>query len=83
MGSCLPGSIRAPTPLDDAKTDLDLIEAVEGDITSVVGDAAHDTVAMHETARARGADVIVPPARRLSSRGEDLDQLLVTERSNA
>ncbi|MCP3917445.1 MAG: IS5 family transposase [bacterium] len=48
---------------DDAKAGLDLIEAVEGDITSVVGDAAYDTVAVYDAASARGAEVIVPPAR--------------------
>ncbi len=48
---------------DDAKTGLDLIEAVEGDVASLVGDAAYDTVAMYDAADARGAAVIVPPAR--------------------
>ena len=48
---------------DDAKTGLDLIEAVEGDIASLVGDAAYDTVAVYDAAGARGAKVVVPPTR--------------------
>ena len=49
--------------VDDAKTGLELIEAVEGSIASVVGDAAYDTVAVYDAAGARGAKVIVPPTR--------------------
>ena len=48
---------------DDAKTGLELIEAVEGDITRVVADAAYDTVAVYDAAGARGAEVIVSPTR--------------------
>ena len=57
--------------LDDATTGVDLIAAVNDDITRVTGDAAYDTVAFYETARARGATVVVPPAKtaRVSPRG--------------
>jgi IS5 family transposase len=48
---------------DDATTGLDLIDAVDGDLVSIIADAAYDTVAIYETAGARGATVVVPPAR--------------------
>ncbi len=48
-------------PADDATTGVTLIEAVEGDLTSVTGDAAYDTIAFYATATARGATVVVPP----------------------
>ena len=57
--------------LDDATTGVELIAAVNDDITRVAGDAAYDTVAFYETASARGATVVVPPAKtaRVSPRG--------------
>ncbi len=48
---------------DDAKTGLDLIEAVEADIASITADAAYDTIAIYEAAHDRGANVVVPPTR--------------------
>ena len=48
---------------DDATTALDLLNAVEGPLVRVTADAAYDTVAVYETAMARGATVVVPPAR--------------------
>ncbi|MFT4571125.1 MAG: hypothetical protein ACI91F_002005, partial [Candidatus Binatia bacterium] len=48
---------------DDAKTGLHLIEETVGKIASVTADAAYDTVAIYEAARARGAKVVVPPIR--------------------
>ena len=48
---------------DDATTGLDLLTAVEGPLVRVTADAAYDTVAVYETAGARGATVVVPPAR--------------------
>ena len=36
---------------------------------SVIADAAYDTVAVYETARARGATVVVPPARTANVSG--------------
>ena len=49
--------------VDDATTALDLITAVDGTLASVTADAAYDTVAVYETARVRGATVVVPPVR--------------------
>ena len=49
--------------VDDATTALDLITAVDGTLVSVLADAAYDTVAVYETARVRGARVVVPPVR--------------------
>ncbi len=46
---------------DDPAQFDELLDAVDGDITSVIGDAAYDTVAVYDTAGARGAEVIVPP----------------------
>ena len=48
---------------DDATTALDLLTAVEGPLVRVTADAASDTVAVYETATARGATVIIPPAQ--------------------
>ena len=57
--------------LDDATTGVELIAAVNDDITRITGDAAHDTIAFYDTASARGATVVVPPAKtaRVSPRG--------------
>jgi hypothetical protein len=49
---------------DDAKTGIELIEQVEGDIKCVIGDAAYDTTGIYDAADARGAKVVVPPVRR-------------------
>ena len=48
---------------EDATTALDLLTAVDGPLVHVTADAAYDTVAVYETAGARGATVVVPPAR--------------------
>ena len=48
---------------DDATTALDLLTAVEGPLVRVTADAAYDTVGVYETAGARGATVVIPPAR--------------------
>ena len=45
---------------DDATTALDLLNAVDGPLVRVTADAAYDTVAVYETATARGATVIIP-----------------------
>ncbi len=50
-------------PVDDATTGITLIEAVDGDIVSVTADAAYDTIAFCDAAGARGATVVVPPAK--------------------
>ena len=54
---------------DDATTDLDLLAAVEGPLVRVTADAAYDTVAVYETATARGATVIIPPAKTANISG--------------
>ena len=54
---------------DDATTALDLLTAVEGPLVRVTADAASDTVAVYETAGARGATVVVPPARTATVSG--------------
>ncbi len=41
-----------------------MIEQVEGGIKCVIGDRAYDTAAIYDAAGARGATVVVPPARR-------------------
>ena len=48
---------------DDAKTGLELIEQVGGDIACLIGDAAYDTAAIYEAAGGRGAKVVVPPVK--------------------
>ena len=48
---------------DDATTGVELIEAVNDDITRVTADAAYDTVDFYEAAGARGATVVVPPTK--------------------
>ena len=48
---------------DDATSALDLLNAVDGPLVRVTADAAYDTVAVYETATARGATVVIPPAR--------------------
>ena len=47
-----------------------LIDAVDADISSVTADGAYDTIAFYDTARARGATVVVPPDKtaRVSQR---------------
>jgi len=48
---------------DDARTALDLIDEIEGDIVSITADAAYDTIAIYDAAAARGARVVVPPIK--------------------
>ena len=54
---------------EDATTALDLLTAVEGPLVRVTADAASDTVAVYETATARGATVIIPPAKTANISG--------------
>ena len=58
--------------VDDASTGLDLIEQVDSRLTSITGDAAYDTGAIHDAALERGARVVVPPTRTavVSDRGQ-------------
>jgi hypothetical protein len=48
---------------DDAKTALDLIDSIEGDIESLTADAAYDTLAVYDASAERGAKVVIPPSR--------------------
>jgi hypothetical protein len=48
---------------DDAKTALDLIDTVKGDIASFTADAAYDTLAIYDASAERGGEVVVPPSR--------------------
>ena len=54
---------------DDATTALGLLNAVDGPLVRVTAEAAYDTVAVYETARARGATVVIPPARTANISG--------------
>ena len=57
---------------DDATPTIDLLNAVESPLVCVTADAAHDTVAVYETAGARGTTVVVPPARTANVAGHGL-----------
>ena len=54
---------------DDATMAIDLLTVVKGPLVRVTADATYDTVAIYETARARGATVVVPPARTANVSG--------------
>ena len=54
---------------DDATTALDLLNAVDGPLVRVTAEAAYDTVAVYESATARGATVIIPPAKTANISG--------------
>jgi hypothetical protein len=56
---------------DDATMGIMLIEAVDGDLSSVTADPAYDTNAFYDVAGARGATVVVPPPKtaRVTRRG--------------
>ena len=55
---------------DDATTALDLLTAVEGPLVRVTAGAASDTVTVYETAGARGATVVIPPAKTATVSGD-------------
>ncbi len=57
------GQVLTDGNADDAVTGLSLIDEVGGDLVSFTADAAYDTIAIYEAAGARGATVVVPPAR--------------------
>ena len=64
------GMMRLDLSAPDYTTlSLDLLTAVEGPLVRVTADAASDTVAVYETATARGATVVVPPARTATVSG--------------
>ena len=45
------------------------VNAVDGPLVRVTADAAYDTVAVYETATARGATVVIPPAKTANISG--------------
>ena len=49
--------------VDDATTAITLIGAIHGDVARVTADTAYDTIAFYDAASARGATVVVPPAK--------------------
>ena len=49
--------------VDDATTAIKLFKAVDGSVSSITGDAAYDTIAFYNAADARGATIVVPPAK--------------------
>jgi IS5 family transposase len=49
--------------VDDATMAIELIKAVDGRVASITGDAAYDAIAFYDAAGARGATVVVPPAK--------------------
>jgi hypothetical protein len=49
--------------VNDAKTALDLMDCVEGDIASLTADAAYDTLAIYDVGAALGVEVVVPPSK--------------------
>ena len=54
---------------EDATTARDLLIAVDGPLVRITADAASDTVAVYQTATARGTTVVVPPARTATVSG--------------
>ena len=56
-------NVLTDATVDDATTGVELIEAFHDNITRVTADAAYDTVAFYDAAGARGATVVVPPAK--------------------
>ena len=48
---------------DNAKTRLEVIDVVAGEIQTITGDAAYDAMAVYDAGACRGAKVIVPPVR--------------------
>jgi hypothetical protein len=49
--------------VDDAKTALDLLDQIEGDIESLTADSAYDTLAIYDASAARGTEVVIPPSK--------------------
>ena len=68
-GAILVHTLTEATGEDDATTARDLLTAVEGPLVRITADAASDTVAVYETATARGTTVVIPPARTANVSG--------------
>jgi hypothetical protein len=71
--------------VDDATTGIALVGVVAGDVTRVTADASYDTIAFHESAGARDAQVVVPPVATatVSRRGPRSSARDHTENVNA
>jgi hypothetical protein len=65
----------------DATTAVELLDAVDGGLASVTGDAAYDTVALYEAAGDRGATVVVPPTKTAKVSTEERVRALAIARS--
>ena len=68
--------------VDDATTAIELINDIDGGVASITGDAAYDTIAIYDAAGARGAIVVVPPAKtaRVSRRDALLDRFATLDK---
>ena len=55
--------------VDDALTGIALIEGITGAVASLTADAAYDTIAFYTVAAARGAKIVVPPAKTATASG--------------
>ena len=68
---------------DDARSALDLIDSIEGDIERLTADSAYDTLAICDANAARGVEVVVPPSisatrsRRRRSRSSARDRTIM------
>ena len=58
-------AVTEPTA-DDATIGVGLVENLAGEVASVTADTAYDTIAFYDAAGARGAAVVIPPARTAS-----------------
>ena len=81
MTRAISSAVVTKVTVDDATTDVELIEAVSDDIARVTADAAYDTVAFYDSARARGATVVVPPAKTAGCPDAGRGRALVIARS--
>ncbi|MCP3916865.1 MAG: transposase [bacterium] len=69
MGAIV-AQVLADSSSDDAKTGVELINAVDANVAGFTAGAAYDTISIYKAATARGATVVVPPARTANaSRG--------------
>jgi hypothetical protein len=68
---------------DDARSALDLIDSIEGDIERLTADSAYDTLEIYDASAARGVEVVVPPSisatrsRRRRSRSSARDRTIM------
>ena len=53
--------------VDDGTVGVEIIDDVSDGIQSVIADAAYDTRPIYEAAKAKGAEVVVPPSRKAST----------------